>query len=197
MSHAHVFPVFVVLALALAGCTTTRADGSPQVQTSSQATQESLEGAVSAPLRDVNLLRTKIPQVLLEAQADPYGRPEPDTCSQLIALISPLNEALGADLDEVSADNGDLMAQGQRTALGAVAGLAQDVIPFRGWVRRLSGAEQHDRLVREAIVAGGVRRAYLKGLGEARGCKPPATPVRSADLQPIIQQDLKPRYPAR
>lgn len=197
MSRTQFFPAFMVLALALAGCTTTRADGSPQVQTSSQATRESLEGAVSAPLRDVNLLRTKIPPVLLEAQANPYQRPQPATCAQLIALITPLNDALGPDLDEERFVEDDLMAQGQRTALGAVAGLAQDVIPFRGWVRRLSGAEQHDRLVRDAIIAGGVRRAYLKGLGEAKGCRPPAIPTRSTDPQPVIQQDLTPRYPVR
>ena len=47
-------------------------------------------------------------------------------------------------------------------------------IPFRGVVRKLSGAESHDRLVQSAIIAGNVRRAYLKGLGEARGCMPPA-----------------------
>lgn len=195
MSRVLIFPVFVALTLALAGCTTTRADGSPRVQTSSQATEESLEGAVSAPLRDVNLLRTKIPPVLLEARAEPYGRPQPATCAQLIALITPLNLALGPDLYEKSVDENDLMAQGQRKLLGAVAGLAQDVIPFRGWVRRLSGAEQHDRLVRDAIIAGGVRRAYLKGLGEAKGCSPPAIPARSADPQPVVQQNPKPSYP--
>ncbi|MDP2213751.1 hypothetical protein [Phenylobacterium sp.] len=190
-------PALVVLALALAGCTTTRADGSPQVQTSSQATRESLEGAVSAPLRDVNVLRTKIPPVLLEAQADPYQRPTPATCAQLIALITPLNQALGADLDEEGVDDDDLMAQGRSTALGAVASFTQDVIPFRGWVRKLSGAEQHDKLVRDAIVAGGVRRAYLKGLGEARGCNPPATPFHGREKPEVIRQDMRPRYPVR
>ncbi len=197
MSRVQIFPVFLVLALALAGCTTTRADGSPQVQTSSQATRESLEGAVSAPLRDVNLLRTKIPPVLLEARANPYKRPQPATCARLIALITPLNQALGADLDDEGVDEDDLMAQGRSTALGAVAGLAQDVIPFRGWVRKLSGAEQHDQLVRDAIIAGGVRRAYLKGLGEAKGCKSPARPNSRGEPQPVIQQDLTPRYPVR
>ena len=42
---------FGLLAALLTGCTTTRADGSPQIQTSSQANRESLEGAMSAPLR--------------------------------------------------------------------------------------------------------------------------------------------------
>ena len=109
----------------------------------------------------------------------------------------PLNHALGADLDEEAKDEDDLMDQGRVTALGAVAGFTQDVIPFRGWVRKLTGAEQHDKLVQSAIVAGGVRRAYLKGLGEARGCNPPATPNHAYQAKDVIQQELKPRYPVR
>ncbi|MFN3573603.1 hypothetical protein [Phenylobacterium sp.] len=197
MSRLAPFAAFGLLAALLSGCTTTRADGSPQIQTSSEANRESLEGAMSAPLRDVNLLRTKIPPVLLEAQADPYKRPQPPTCANIAAQIVPLNHALGADLDEEAKDEDDLMDQGRVTALGAVAGFTQDVIPFRGWVRKLTGAEQHDKLVQSAIVAGGVRRAYLKGLGEARGCNPPATPNHAYQAKDVIQQELKPRYPVR
>jgi hypothetical protein len=184
-------------ALATAGCTTTRADGSPRIQTSSEANRESVQGAVASPLRDVNVLRTKIPPILLEAQADPYRRPYPATCESLIAEIRPLSQALGADLDEDAVDEDDLLDQGRTTALGAVAGLAQDVIPFRGWVRQLSGAERHDKIVQGAIIAGGVRRAYLKGLGEARGCNPPATPNHGREKPQVIQQELRPRYPVR
>jgi hypothetical protein len=183
--------------LALCGCTTTRADGSPQVQTTSQANEESLQGAMAAPLRDVNVLRTKIPDVLLEAMADPYGRPEPATCAQLVALVQPLDGALGPDLDAPSPDEDDLMQRGQQTAMGAVAGLTTDVIPFRGWVRKLSGAERHDRFVQSAIMAGAVRRAYLKGLGETRGCSPPATPSHELAGRPVVEERRGPRYPIR
>lgn len=208
--------------LSAAGCTTTRADGSPQIQTSDQAKQENVQGAASAPLRDLNVLRTKIPEVLLEAMVDPYARPAPlgrrpskqAQCAQLVALIKPLDDALGADLDTPSTDEDDLLQKGRSTALGAAASFASDAIPFRGWVRKLSGAERHDRLVVAAITAGGVRRAYLKGLGEARGCEPPATPShmltqvaeaqraeRAERPQPPPQAagggPFKPRYPAR
>ena len=44
-------------------------------------------------------------------------------------------------------------------------------------MRRLTGAEQHDRYVRATIAAGGVRRAYLKGIGQRLGCRPPAAPA--------------------
>nr|QQZ48666.1 hypothetical protein JKL49_14210 [Phenylobacterium glaciei] len=55
-----------------------------------------------------------------------------------------------------------------------MAGAASDLIPFRGWVRRLSGAQRHDSLVTAAINAGAVRRAYLKGLGNhgTASCRP-------------------------
>ncbi len=47
-------------------------------------------------------------------------------------------------------------------------------------MRKLSGAEKHDSLVQHAMASGAIRRAYLKGLGEARGCDPPATPQHLA-----------------
>lgn len=184
--------------LLLAGaCTTTRGDGSPKIQTASEAKREDMQGAISAPLRDVNLLRTKIPDVLLRATADPYQRPHPASCAQLTSLVQELNAALGADLDEPDEADESLLVRGKGAAFGAVAGLASDIIPFRSWVRKLSGAERHDRLVAAAITAGGVRRAYLKGLGESRGCSPPATPSHALTGSPVVDQELKPKYPIR
>ena len=183
--------------IAVGGCTTTRSDGSSQVQTTAQANEANIQGAMAAPLRDVNVLRTKIPEVLLAAMADPYGRPEPPTCERLVALVQPLDDALGPDLDAPAPDEDDLMQRGRDTAMGAMAGLTTDVIPFRGWVRRLSGAERHDRLVQSAIMAGAVRRAYLKGLGESRGCNPPATPSHEKAGTPPVEERRGPRYPIR
>lgn len=172
-----------------------------QVQTTDQINRGSITGAMSSPMRDLNLLRSKIPPVLLEALEDPYKRPRPATCTELIALLRPLNEALGADIDEPSApDERALIAKGKDvagdTALGMVASAAQDLIPMRGWVRKLSGAEQHDRLVRAAITAGGIRRGYLKGLGEAKGCNPPATPTHvKSEIPPPPPKKKGPQYP--
>ena len=182
----------------LAACTTAPADGSPQIQTSSAANRENVQSAVAAPLRDVNVLRTKIPQVLLDAMADPYAPPVPATCARITNLILPLNGALGADLDEPVQDEDDLMVRGRGAALGAVAGAASGLIPFRGWVRKLSGAERHDSLVAAAVGAGAVRRAYLKGLGEVRGCPLPARPSHDlVEREAPMAETLKPRYPIR
>jgi hypothetical protein len=185
-----------VLAL-LGACTTLPADGSSQIQTSSQANREDLRGAASSPLRDVNVLRTKIPDVLLRAMADPYARPPKPNCASITAQILPLNGALGADLDELAVDEDDLMERGRESVLGVMAGAASSVIPFRGWVRQLSGAERHDKLVTAAITAGAVRRAYLKGLGETRGCNPPATPSHVKAGTPPVEPTNKPRFPIR
>jgi hypothetical protein len=84
-------------------------------------------------------------------------------------------------------DRGKRMAGS--AAFGAMASAAQDLIPMRGWVRKLSGAEKHDSLVQHAMASGAIRRAYLKGLGEARGCEPPATPQHLAKpAAPIVEK---------
>lgn len=177
-------------------------DPANQIKTSDQAKRESVQGAATAPLRDLNVVRTKIPEVLLQALDDPYARP-PRTfkCAALIALVRPLDEALGPDIDRVPAGDENLMDRGRSTALGAAADLASDAIPFRGWVRKLSGAEAHDKLVQSAIIAGNVRRGYLKGLGESKGCMPPATPSheRAALKQSSGPPRAKgaPKYPIR
>ncbi len=184
-----------------------------KIQTTSDANRDGITGAVSAPLRDVNIVRTKIPPILIEAMNDPYARPQRVNCAILISLVSPLDVALGDDLDaHPPEENEDLMDRGRRAAgsaaLGAVASAAQDMIPMRGWVRKLSGAERHDRLVQGAITSGNVRRAYLKGLGEARGCNPPATPQHKPPAPiPVVDpgmpppvapgSGLKPRFPIK
>lgn len=184
-----------LLALPLAACAVGRKDGSPQILTTPEANREDLQGAMSSPLRDVNVLRTKIPSVLLQATSDPYGVP-PSGCPALQARVAELNDALGQDLDYVTPDP-TMQQQGRNGALGFLSGAASDLIPFRSWVRRLTGAEQHDAVVRQAITAGAVRRAYLKGLGEANGCPPPATPQHLANPAAPIQDVDRPLYPVR
>ncbi|MDB5475831.1 MAG: hypothetical protein JWP49_1342 [Phenylobacterium sp.] len=187
----------ILCSAVLAGCTTTSAKDPERVQTTGQAERENIQGAVGAPLRDLNVLRTKIPAALLEAMADPYYRPPGKlTCPDIVIMIAPLDAALGADLD--TPRPGEAMRdRGKGTALGFVAGATSGAIPFRSWVRKLTGAEQHDSYVTAAITAGAVRRAYLKGLGESRGCSPPATPSHELHGTPMIDQSLRPRYPTR
>jgi hypothetical protein len=192
-------PLLVVVLPVLAACASRSEPPPTKIQTTSEANKDGISGAAAAPLRDMNLLRTKIPPVLLEAMADPYARPpgKKISCDTLIALVSPLDVALGEDLDRrPPGEDENLMDRGKRmagsAAFGYVASAAQDLIPMRGWVRKLSGAEKHDSLVQSAMASGAVRRAYLKGLGEARGCDPPATPQHRAKPAAAI---IEKRFP--
>ncbi|HEY9219925.1 MAG TPA: hypothetical protein VIO94_17900 [Phenylobacterium sp.] len=166
-----------------------------QLKTAEEAQSSSLTYAITAPLRDVNLIRSTVPVALSEALADPYHRPAVASCEGIIEEVTALNAALGDDMDADNVKKVGLRDRAKEEALNAIAGAASDLIPFRGWVRKLTGAERHDKRVQNAISAGFVRRAYLKGLGEARGCNPPATPmhkpltdtmVASADAPPAV-----------
>jgi hypothetical protein len=143
--------------------------------------QDLIRGPAEQPLRDFNVIRSKIPPVLLAAMNDAYERPYPSDCQGIAAQVRILTDAVGPDLDEpVSNANPSLMSRGEvltrDAALDALREAATDSIPFHSWVRFLTGAQRHDQLVVAAITAGAVRRAYLKGLGEARGCSPPGVP---------------------
>lgn len=147
-----------------------------------QDTTSRVGEAVTAPLADLNLMRTKIPDILIEARKAPYHPPGECDCDALGKEIQALDEALGADLDAPSEqEDASLIERGGSevgdAAIGAIRSAAVGWIPYRGWVRKLTGAERHSKEVAAAVSAGIVRRAYLKGLGEARGCAPPAAPL--------------------
>jgi hypothetical protein len=137
--------------------------------------------AVASPLADLNIVRAEIPPALAAALKAPYALPADRSCTGLTADVSALDAVLGTDLDAPpSPHNPGLVERGTdalgNAAVGAVRSAAENVVPFRGWVRRLSGAERYSREVAAAIAAGTLRRAYLKGLGQATGCAPPAAP---------------------
>ena len=188
-----IFVVAVGLVL-ISGCAMQRVAGQPQ----------DFKQAAASPLYDVNVLKTKIPVVLIAAEAQPYVAPNPDTCAGIASEVEILDDALGPDLDIPPDDsNPSVLARSGQIAEGAavdlVRGGAQSLVPFRSWIRRLSGAQRADRIVREAITAGGVRRAFLKGLGHARKCAPPASPsadsLAGVDLDPPARRE--PQYPIR
>ncbi|MBW8733958.1 MAG: hypothetical protein JF571_06585 [Asticcacaulis sp.] len=90
---------------------------------------------------------------------------------------------LGADLDEPPPppDSSTMGQKGGRmankAAVGAMSRATRSIIPFRGLVREMTGAERHDKEVNSAVGAGRVRRAYLKGVGMNKNCAPPAAPA--------------------
>lgn len=123
------------------------------------------------PITDLNLAKDEIPPALLSAQEDPYASAGLASCKEIAAAIAPLDAALGPDMDVVDGDN-------DRISPGSVAkSVVASFIPFRGILRELSGAAEHQRNFQAAIYAGAVRRGYLKGLGQQKGCAYPARPA--------------------
>jgi hypothetical protein len=131
--------------------------------------------AATTPLTDLNLVRAPIPPVLVDAQRRPYAVPQVTTCAALAADVKSLDEVLGPDLDApATAANPGLIERGVtlagNEAVSTVRGAAEGVVPYRKWVRKITGAERYSQDVAAAIAAGTVRRAYLKGQLVARGC---------------------------
>jgi len=179
MSKPVMNPVRRALAIALTATLSACAvqGTAPKTETSSRVSE-----AVTAPLVDLNLLRTKIPPVLIEARKAPYQTPVTSGCEALATEIQTLDEALGPDLDAPkSGSDATLFERGTEeagdAAIVAIKSAAVGWIPYRGWVRKLTGAEKHSKEVASAIAAGIVRRAYLKGLGQAQGCPASASPL--------------------
>lgn len=138
-------------------------------------TQTRVTDAASTPLNDLNIVRAEIPEVLNEARKQPYLAPSDVSCTHITEEIHKLDAVLGADLDAPPSDHTpSLIERGtdtaENTAVGAVQRTAEGLIPFRSWVRKLSGAERYSKKVSAAIAAGSIRRAYLKGFGASHGC---------------------------
>lgn len=175
----------LMAAFCLAGCASTpepQYDASHKnSRTRPEDRKETFGDAISAPLEDLNLKKRPIPPILLAAMQNPYDMTGLERCEQIAAEVSRLDEVLGFDYDEPPApDDRTLAEKGGRmandAAVGAVKGAARSVIPFRGIVRQVSGAESHAKQMENAIAAGRARRAYLKGVGMNMNCAPPAAP---------------------
>lgn len=141
--------------------------------------------AAMTPLGDLNLVQTEIPAALKEATAGPYAVPGDLACQHLNDMIGALDDALGPDLDRPrNGKDSDLLDQGvdmaEDASVSAVRRTVEGFVPFRSWVRKLSGAERHSKRVSSAITAGTMRRAYLKGLRQGQGCAPAGPEPRPA-----------------
>ena len=179
--------VAVLVPLVAAAC------ASQPMKTAERTTEQGVNEAAHAPFEDFNLVRSKIPKVLLEAVSDPYSRPQPVTCEGLASELVRLDDALGPDFDVPKAHR-STMDRGAAYAAGAGAKAMKDLtegwIPMRNWVRYMTGAEQHSKDVQGAISAGQARRAYLKGLAQSEGC------VDLGPAQPVYLFPAPPRTPS-
>jgi hypothetical protein len=128
------------------------------------------------PVTDLNIDSKEIPELLIQAQREPYRIKGLGGCRQLIAAVEEFDELLGPDLD---------LPQEERdrvTASRVGKAVVGSFIPFRGIIREVSGASEHARRTRAAIQAGLARRGFLKGVGQERGCKYPGRPATRKDI---------------
>lgn len=182
--------LLLVAATVLSACATppppaTAAAPVPSETTATPALLASagLTQVATRPLNDFNLLNSEIPAVLVAAQQAPYAEPAGHSCTLLLTELQALDAALGPDIDASAAPAAEpgLVAQATdvvgQYAVGAVkntvSSVVDGVVPFRSWVRKLSGAERHSSAVAAAISAGTLRRAYLKGWGQGTECAGP------------------------
>lgn len=129
------------------------------------------EDVARTPLADLNIDKREIAPVLQQAVADPYSSEGLDNCDAIVVAIAQIDMVLGNDYDIAGAERTDRLSEGK-----IAQGLVGSLMPFRGIVREVSGAAGDERKWRAAATAGMVRRGYLKGLGQARGCQYPARP---------------------
>jgi hypothetical protein len=166
--------------LALASCNSApRPKSGGGIDRAVSKTQAGVGDAALTPLNDLNLRREPIPP-LLQAIRSPYEPIKRRDCVGIGAEVGELTAILGADVDVPAGPDETL---GQKTgdsaaklALNGVRDVVTGFIPYRSLVRMASGASEHERELRAAYERGVQRRAYLKGVGLALGCAPPAAP---------------------
>ena len=101
------------------------------------------QAIIEAPLRDLNIIKPKIPPLLEAIMAKPYATDGIKGCPDYAARIRDLTEVLGTDVDSRQAQ-----AQGDKAsefALGATQDIAEGFIPGGGLIPadfgRVKGAE--------------------------------------------------------
>lgn len=153
---------------------TSLASFSVHAQDDVTSNRPSVRDVAMTPLSDLNLSQDPIPPVLLSARAAPYSNRGVGDCGDIRREVGDLDAVLGDDFDTSPPDRRGI----------SVTGVAQSVvgsfIPFRGIIREISGARSHEYDFREAIAAGLMRRAFLKGRGLEMGCPYPASPATPA-----------------
>lgn len=161
---AHICSVLVVVSLlaCVGACTTT-------VSPAETSKEGKVVGVVRKPFQDLGIVRTDAPQVLKQAALDLYRAPGDGGCAAIMEDVARLDAVLGPDVDE-QVDAGDPEALYADTLTAGVVGSLLD-LPFRGIVRWVSGADAREKALAKAVLAGMLRRAFLKGFAQASGCE--------------------------
>ena len=183
--------IAICAACATSNSASVQAESEDQTSATERAIQQSQDGfgdAAASPLKDVNLIRENAPEEF-KAIKNPYNVDPEVSCDEIAVEVTRLNELLGRDWDIPPPDKkgmSDRAADGASTAfLDTVASTASGIIPYRGIVRTVTGANSHATKVRKAYERGSHRRTFLKAMGLIKGCDYPAAPL------PIPKEDPK------
>lgn len=124
-----------------------------------------LDEAARRPLRDLNMVHDPIPNILSHAASAPYAAPAETGCPGIEVELTALEAVLGVDVDAQYAASETLL-------LDMIRGTLQGAIdlPYRSLLRQISGAGRRERTHERAILAGMVRRGFLKGLARGLDC---------------------------
>lgn len=179
MQHSHLALALLVGAIA-----------APALAQTAVAPSNVTAGDVATtPLSDLNLKKEEIPPILLAAREATYDLGGLRTCRAIGAEIVQLDAVLGPDIDIAAEKTRD---EKRGNAVGNVArSVLSSFIPFGGVIREVSGAASRERQWQVALYAGASRRAFLKGYGQARGCRYPAraaSAAQAAALQAAAEQ---------
>lgn len=117
-----------------------------------------ITSAIQQPFRDLSLVQDSIPDALNQALLAPYAVDGVESCPKLIAEMVALDAVLGPDVDVRGKARQDTISNVAGALIGGVVGL-----PYRGILRRVTGAEKRERVFKAAVLAGMVRRGFLKG----------------------------------
>ena len=181
------FTGFFVAILALSACQTAPKEESKNQSNTAvdtfRQTRDGFSDAATAPFEDLNLKRDKIPESIA-GYVSPYDPVRDMSCETIDRAVRQLDTVLDPDIDvqikmaqdglEDKKSNSDHASD---FALGQIASEARSLIPFRGLVREVTGANSHQKKVDKAYQIAYLRRSYLKGIGYGRGCVYPAAPL--------------------
>lgn len=164
--------VAIALALAAQGGVAVAAEDAAGPVTDRKPTVSS---AIATPVQDLNLKKTDVPDVLVKAEANPYETASVGTCAAIAAEVASLDQALGADADAPPPPE-DEDGKGPSAATVLSVGV-QALIPYRGVIRHISGANASDRALAATIQKGFARRGFLKGRAIEMNCAAGASPA--------------------
>jgi hypothetical protein len=155
-------PIALLSALLLSACASNGKDMA-KVRAPDIAPRD-VANAATQPVRDLNIGNEEPGDYLVSVVADPYGNP-PMACSGLNGEIDRLDMILGQDIDSPQKPDDDMLGA---LTIAAVRNVTR--LPFRGVIREVTGAAPRERAMRQALLAGAVRRGFLKGRRAALDC---------------------------